>query len=185
MFGLIWGWATYVSPRSGLSCQMSLKLHASHQGWMPWSWNLKCVIQKAWQLACWNTRWNPDLETQHGKISLTHKGTGSLVVKSPYRNTGDPGFKPLPVHLFHYQSKSILDKGIYIFLHGSPVLAFQIWSVLSHKPHTSYQGRTPQSWQVQCSLQRAQPHSILSQHSRSRLSYPMSRKPHACHQGRM
>ena len=58
---------------------------------------------------CWNTRWNPDLGTQHGKISLTHKGTGSLLVKAPYQNTGGPGFNSQPVHLFPYHSRSIME----------------------------------------------------------------------------
>ena len=37
-------------------------------------------------------------------------GTGSLVVKAPYWNTRGPGFNPQPVHLFHYHSRSILEK---------------------------------------------------------------------------
>ena len=57
------------------------------------------------------------LKLNMGKISLTQKGTGSLVVKAPHWNTGGPEFKPQPVHLFHYHSRSILDKEFYIFLH--------------------------------------------------------------------
>ena len=41
-----------------------------------------------WSTPCWNIRWNPDLGTQHGKISLNYKGTGSLVVKAPHCDTG-------------------------------------------------------------------------------------------------
>ena len=41
------------------------------------------------------------LKLNMGKISLTHKRIGSLVVKAPHWHTGGPGFKPQPVHLFH------------------------------------------------------------------------------------
>ena len=50
------------------------------------------------------------LELNIRKIFLTHKVTGSLVVKAPSQNTGCPGFNSQPVHSLDYHSRSILEK---------------------------------------------------------------------------